>query len=129
MFIELDFSSEKTIYTQLYEQILLAIAEGKLKEGDSLPAVRSMAEEIGINLHTVNKAYAILRDEGYISIDRRKGAMINKVPIKANEEMIQSIEDNLKLIAAKVYLSGATKEEFIKLCSAFYDQYGGEKNE
>ncbi len=129
MFIELDFNSEKPIYTQLYEQIILALAQGKLKEGDSLPAVRVMAEEIGINLHTVNKTYAILRDDGYISMDRRRGAVINKAPVKASEYMMKNIEENLLLIAAKASLVGMSKEKFIEFCEKFYDKSGGEDNE
>lgn len=129
MYIELDFNSEKTIYIQLYEQIILALAQGRLQEGDSLPAVRTMAEEIGINLHTVNKAYAILRDEGYISMDRRRGAVINKMPIKASEDMMKNIEDSFLLIAAKASLAGITKERFIELCETFYDRCGGKDDE
>ena len=76
MTIEIDFQSDEAIYMQLRNQIILAIAASTLQEGDVLPPVRQMADEIGINMHTVNKAYAVLREDGFVTIDRRRGAVI-----------------------------------------------------
>ena len=75
MFIELDFNSNEAIYMQLRNQIILGIAQDKIKNGESLPSVRQLAEDIGVNMHTVNKAYALLRNDGYLKLDRRKGAV------------------------------------------------------
>lgn len=50
----------------------MQIAQEQLHEGDSLPSVRGLAGELGVNMHTVNKAYAMLRQEGYLKLDRRK---------------------------------------------------------
>ena len=61
MIIEIDFNSEEAIYVQLCNQIILGIATARLQEGDSLPSVRQLADEIGINMHTVNKAYTVLK--------------------------------------------------------------------
>lgn len=72
MFIELDFNSNEAIYMQLRNQIILGIAQDKIKNGESLPSVRQLAEDIGVNMHTVNKAYALLRNDGYLKLDRRK---------------------------------------------------------
>ena len=60
MLIEIDFSSDEAIYQQLCNQIILGIATSRLSDGEVLPSVRQMADEIGINMHTVNKAYTIL---------------------------------------------------------------------
>ena len=57
MIIKIDFNSEEAIYVQLRNQIILGIATSKLQEGDSLPSVRQLADEIGINMHTVNNAF------------------------------------------------------------------------
>ena len=76
MFIELDFNSNEAIYMQLRNQIILGIAQDKIKNGESLPSVRQLAEDIGVNMHTVNKAYALLRNDGYLKLDRRKGAVV-----------------------------------------------------
>ena len=76
MVIEIDFQSGEALYTQLMNQIILGIATSRLQEGDPLPSVRQLADTIGINMHTVNKAFSLLRQEGFVSIDRRKGAVI-----------------------------------------------------
>ena len=76
MFIEIDFNSDEAIYMQLRNQIILGIATDRFREGDMLPSVRQLADSIGINMHTVNKAYTVLKQEGYVKVDRRKGAMI-----------------------------------------------------
>ena len=67
MIIKIDFESEEAIYIQLRNQIIMGIATDRIREGDSLPSVRQLAENIGINMHTVNKAYAVLKQEGYIN--------------------------------------------------------------
>ena len=56
MFIKIDFNSDEAIYVQLQNQIIMGIAMDILREGDNLPSVRQMAETVGINMHTVNKA-------------------------------------------------------------------------
>ena len=64
MILEVDFNSEEALYIQLRNQIIVGIATNRLKEGESLPSVRQLAESIGINMHTVNKAYTVLKQEG-----------------------------------------------------------------
>ena len=76
MIIEIDFNSDEALYIQLRNQIIMGIATSQLTVGDSLPSVRQLADNIGINMHTVNKAYSVLRQEGYIKLDRRKGAVV-----------------------------------------------------
>lgn len=129
MILNLDFNSDKPIYQQIKEEIIKAIAKGNLKINESLPSVRAMAEEIGINLHTVNKAYNLLKDEGYINIDRRKGAIVNYLPLNKSENDENQIKEEIELLVAKSYLKGMEKEEFIKLCEKYYNNYGVEKYE
>lgn len=76
MYLEIDFNSDEAFYVQLYHQIIIGIATSRLQEGDTLPSVRQLADEVGINMHTVNKAYSLLKQEGYIRLDRRYGAVI-----------------------------------------------------
>ena len=61
MLIQIDFNSDEAIYMQLRNQIIMGIATSRLKEGETLPSVRQLADTIGINMHTVNKAYSVLR--------------------------------------------------------------------
>ena len=121
MVVEIDFNSDEAIYVQLMNQIIFGIATSRLQEGDQLPSVRQMADTIGINMHTVNKAYSLLRQEGFVSIDRRRGAIIavdvNK--IKALEEMKQ----NLMIALARGCCKNITRAEVHDLIDEIYDEY------
>lgn len=123
MLLDLDFNSEVPIYTQIREQIIKSIASGDLKINESLPSVRNMASEIGVNLHTVNKAYNLLKDEGYINIDRRKGAVVNSLPLDKNETNDKNIKSNLDLLVAQSYLLGISREEFLEYSIKLFDKY------
>ncbi|MEG1254073.1 MAG: GntR family transcriptional regulator [Raoultibacter sp.] len=76
MIIRLEQSSKQPLYLQIREQVIAAIATGELAVGEALPSVRSLACDLSINLHTVNKAYAVLRDEGYLLMRGRSGAFV-----------------------------------------------------
>ncbi|HBF6777036.1 GntR family transcriptional regulator, partial [Clostridioides difficile] len=119
----LDFNSDKSIYVQIKEEITKAIASGELKINESLPSVRSMAENIGVNLHTVNKSYNELKEEGFLNIDRRKGAIVAQLPMKIDNTTRQKNKLDLELLVAKSYLSGISKEEFLSLSSSLFDKY------
>ena len=76
MIICIDQKAEEPLYLQIRNQVIAAIARGELVPGAALPSVRALASDLGINLHTVNKAYAVLRDEGYVLMRGRSGAYI-----------------------------------------------------
>ena len=121
MLIEIDFNSEEAIYIQLRNQVILGIATANIHEGDSLPSVRQLAETIGVNMHTVNKAYALLRQEGFVTIDRRKGAVISidADKVRALEEMKQ----NLTVAMAWGCCKNVTREEVHHLVDEIFDEY------
>lgn len=121
MVIKIDFQSDEALYIQLRNQIILGIATSRIQEGDELPSVRQLAEDIGINMHTVNKAYTVLRQEGFLTIDRRKGAVIaldvNK--LKALEEM----KKNLRVILAKGTCKNISRQEVHNLVDEIFDDF------
>ena len=121
MLIEIDFNSDEAIYMQLTNQIIMGIATSRLREGDTLPSVRQLAETIGINMHTVNKAYSVLRQEGFVTIDRRKGAVvsIDVDKIKALQEM----KENLTVLLARGCCKNITKEEVHDLIDEIFEEY------
>lgn len=121
MVIEIDFNSDEAIYVQLMNQIILGIATSRLQEGDTLPSVRQMADTIGINMHTVNKAYTLLKQEGFVSVDRRRGAVvaIDVDKIKALEEMKQ----NLVVALAKGCCKEVSRQEVHQLIDEIFDDY------
>ncbi len=122
MVIKIDFNSEEAIYMQLRNQIILGIASDQFEEGEVLPSVRQLADMIGINMHTVNKAYTVLKQEGFVQVDRRRGAVIalNVDKIRAMEEM----KDELYVILAKGKCRGVTKDEIHALVDDLYDRIG-----
>ena len=123
MIIEIDFNSDEAIYLQLRNQIILGIATSRIREGDELPSVRQLAGDIGINMHTVNKAYAVLRQEGFVKVDRRKGAIIS---IDADRmETIRELRKELQVILAKVSCKNISREEVHALIDEIYEDYGG----
>ncbi len=126
MYIEIDFNSEEAIYMQLHNQIILGIATSRFQEGDSLPSVRALAESIGINMHTVNKAYTILKQEGYLKVDRRRGAVI---AIDVDRmRALSELKKELQVILAKSSCKNISKEEIYELIDEIYDSYGGQGN-
>lgn len=121
MHLSIDFNSDDAIYIQIRDQIIYGIATSVYQEGDSLPSVRELADVVGINMHTVNKAYAILRQEGYLKLDRRKGAVIalDYDKIKSLEEM----EDEFRVIIAKGICRNISLEEAQYILEKIYDDF------
>ena len=119
--IEIDFNSDEAIYMQLRNQIILGIATSRLHNGDTLPSVRQLADLIGINMHTVNKAYAVLKQEGIVSIDRRRGAVICIDSHKLFA--LQELKDALRVAVAKGCCKNITREEVHQLIDEIYEEY------
>lgn len=121
MIIELDMQSELPIYTQLINQIIEGIASGKLLPGEALPSVRSMASDIGINLHTVNKAYNQLKQEDYIHVHRQKGVVVNPHGMpKADENFITRQQQQLRPVIAEAILRGLSQDEIMNMVKNIY---------
>lgn len=121
MLLNINFESDIPIYIQLKNEIIMGIAKKQIENGESLPSVRQLAEDIGINMHTVNKAYNMLKAEGFISMDRRKGAVVNTSGIIMDEKCIQEMVDGIRPYMAEAYCRGMTKEEFLKIAEEIYE--------
>ena len=121
MIIEIDFNSDEAIYIQLCNQIILGIATSQFREGEQLPSVRQLAETIGINMHTVNKAYSILRQEGFVKMDRRRGAVIS-VDVDAMRARTQ-LEKDLRKLLAQARCRNMTRMELHRMVDSIYDDY------
>lgn len=122
MLIEIDFNSEEAIYIQLRNQVILGIATANIREGDSLPSVRQLADTIGVNMHTVNKAYNVLKQEGFITLDKRRGAVV-----ALDEDKIRAVEEmrkQLQIVLAKACCRAISREEIHELVDEILDEYG-----
>ena len=121
MLLTLDFSLDTPIYLQIRNQIVLGIANGELKPGEKLPPIRALASETGINTMTVNKAYQLLKQEGYLITDRRSGAMIN--PARASGQYPKLTEHpQLRLLLSEFFTNGISKEDLLTACETIYDE-------
>ncbi len=121
MYIEIDFNSDEALYLQLRNQIIIGIATSQFEEGDTLPSVRQLADTIGINMHTVNKAYSVLKQEGFVKVDRRKGAVI-----AIDIDKMQAKEDlkrGMQVLLAKSSCKQISREEVHALIDEIYEGY------
>lgn len=127
--IDIDFNSDEALYIQLCNEIIRGIALEQIHEGEILPSVRNLADMIGINMHTVNKAYTVLRQEGFIKLDRRKGAVISLDADKY--QAIQELRESLNIVLTRALCKNVTREETHRLVDEIFDYYApkGEKGE
>ncbi len=124
MVLVIDDSSDIPIYQQLRNQIVIGISDGRLKPGEQLPTVRALAEEIGVNAMTVNKAYQMLKQEGYIVTERRNGARVSR-EFGGDGQLSPAAADTLRRIISEAKLAGMTQEEFVALCRSHFEQMEG----
>ena len=83
--------------------------------------MRDLAEDVGINMHTVNKAYSILRQEGYLKLDRRKGAVVALDYDKL--QAIAKLKGQLRLVLASAICRGVTRDEIHQAVDQIYDGF------
>ena len=121
MIIKIDFNSDEAIYMKITNQIIMGIAKRQICDGDQLPSIRNMADEIGINMHTVNKAYTVLRQAGYVKLDRRRGAIVSVDVDKI--EAIEEIRRELSVTLAKAGCMHISKEEIHELVDEIYNKH------
>lgn len=121
MIIKIDFNSDEAIYMQITNQIIMGIAKRQICDGDQLPSIQNMADEIGINMHTVNKAYTVLRQAGYVKLDRRRGAIVSVDVDKI--EAIEEIRRELSVTLAKAGCMHISKEEIHELVDEIYNKH------
>lgn len=123
--MRVDFNSDEALYMQLRNQIILGIATGRLREGDSLPSVRQLAEYVSINMHTVNKAYSVLREEGFVKLDRRRGAVVSLEADK--QRVLEEMKREIAVDLAKGVCKGIKKEEVHQLVDEIYELFANWK--
>lgn len=121
MYIEIDFNSDEALYLQLRNQIIIGIATSQFQEGDTLPSVRQLADSIGINMHTVNKAYSVLKQEGFVKVDRRKGAVI-AVDID-KMQALEELKRDMQVLLAKSSCKRISRSEVHELIDEIYQDY------
>lgn len=123
MLLRLELSGDTPVYQQIRNQVVAAIASGELRPGERLPTIRALAEECGINMMTVSKAYQLLKAEGYITTGRRDGAVV-RLPAGAPDPRIL---EGLRLRLCELRLAGLGRAEILDLCGRLYDEEVSER--
>jgi DNA-binding transcriptional regulator YhcF (GntR family) len=124
MLLAIEPTGDVPIYLQLRNQIVDALVRGELAEGDPLPSVRQLAVDLGINLHTVNKAYKVLEDEGYLKIYGRKGAVITAQPTY-DRGYLEQLEASLSRLYIEARSHGVDSPLFKQTVQAALDSQKG----
>ncbi len=121
MIVSIDYESDTPLYTQLYDEIVRGIASGRLESGESLPSVRSLAGDLGINLHTVNKTYQLLKQEGFVHIHRQKGAVVQAAgSLPVTDAFRTRMERQLESLASEALCRSMREEDFLERCRSAY---------
>ena len=123
MQIHLDPSSELQLYKQLANQLIESIAKGELKNGDTLPSVRAMATDLGINVSTVSKSYHELEEKGLIELKPKAKAVIIGGQRELEEKEVEKVENALKPIMAEAFARGLEKEQMTSLFQRILKQW------
>ena len=115
MFIAIDLDSKLPIYEQIQNQIIIGISKGQLEPDEVLPSVRQLGTDLGINLHTVNKAYKELENRGFLKMDRSAGTRVrgDLAKLSLSEETI--LLDSIKVILAEYNSRGYSHEEITEI--------------
>lgn len=127
MTINIDFNSAEAIYIQLRNQIIMQIAQDRIKNGESLPSVRQLADELGVNMHTVNKAYALLKEDGYLSLDRRRGAVI-QVSLETRSAHLESMNIAMRMMVAEAICKDISLNEMHQIITDMYKEFDDIQN-
>ncbi len=118
MLLHLDFSIDTPIYLQIRNEIVRGIAAGALLPGEQLPPIRTLAEDCGINMMTVSKAYQLLKQEGYLQTDRRAGTVVRGHPREGR--LPDQTRAALELALAEAKAVGTPLEEVLAACREIY---------
>ncbi len=121
MFLEIDFASEKPIYEQIRRGIIKSLSQNDLQYGETLPSVRQLASDMGVNLHTVNKAYKILEEDGIIVMDRRFGSKIVDKTKDISEIQKKKIKEELDFIIALAKVKNIEKSDLDRLIGDIWE--------
>ena len=113
--ITIDRGQEEPVYAQVAHQVRLLIASGALTSGTTLPSVRRLAGDLGVNLNTIARAYRLLEEEGFLVIRGRSGAKVS-APAQEVEHMTQDkLLEELRTTLARLRQAGVTANEIVEM--------------
>jgi DNA-binding transcriptional regulator YhcF (GntR family) len=115
--ITIDRDLETPVYSQVAHQVRQLIAAGALSPGTTLPSVRRLASDLGVNLNTIARAYRLLEDEGFLDIRGRSGVKVAPPAEKVRNSAHAELLEELRVTLARFRQAGVTKEELVDVVS------------
>jgi GntR family transcriptional regulator len=112
-------TSTQPLYLQLTQQIRHAIDTGVLRSGDSLPGIRTLAEQLVVSPNTVVKAYSELEHEGLLEMRQGSGAFVaGRKPNKAKSDRVRQAQERVRALVERLQADGFSEDEIQRLIEA-----------
>lgn len=115
--ITIDRDLETPVYSQVAHQVRQLISAGALSPGTTLPSVRRLASDLGVNLNTIARAYRLLEDEGFLDIRGRSGVKVAPPAEKVRDGAHAELMEELRVTLARFRQAGVTREELLDVVS------------
>lgn len=119
--IVIDYQNRKPIYEQIVERFQMLIVRGVLEPDSQMPSVRSLATDLSINPNTIQKAYTILEQQGYIYPVKGRGNFVS-----GGRNLVEQKKENffqkLRIVIREGIELGVTKEECVGRTAALYEE-------
>lgn len=113
MYLTVDFEDRRPLYQQVVDGIKELIARGALKEGVTLPSVRQVAGDLGVNLNTIAAAYRQLQEEGFVAVRHGSGAVVKARRSETLPE--DELRKGLRAALTGLVLSGLGEREIVAM--------------
>ena len=113
MIIRVDPADARPIYRQIADEIKALIARGALREGESLPSVRQVAADLGVNLNTIATAYRELQEEGLITVRHGSGAVVTSRTTRDTPKA--DLRKPLRTALTQLVLAGLPRVEIVAI--------------
>lgn len=121
--IQIDTNSPLLLYKQVGNQLIEQIAKGHIQDDEMLPSIRNMAQDIGINIHTVSKSYRELEKKGIIKMENRlKATVIARSNRRLDETQLHHLELSIKNMIMEAYVMGYSKKQIKQYITKVLDQ-------
>ena len=111
MFITIDANEKRPLYQQIVDGVKALIASGDLREGMTLPSVRQVAGDLGVNLNTIAIAYRQLQDEGFLTVRHGAGAVVSSR--RGHEVEKEELRKPLRTLLTELILTGHSDQQIL----------------
>jgi GntR family transcriptional regulator len=113
--LTIDRSLKDPVYEQVAGQVRQLVASGALAPGMQLPSVRQLANDLGVNLNTIARAYRLLKAEGFLTIKNRAGVSVAPPSVQIENAVKEELFNQLSVSTARLRQAGLSPDELLEL--------------